>query len=69
MGWMLNMIRFAKKYPFKCPKCGSSCGAFRSRGHGMEICCQDCGASSPMTKEMIEELTSPSPALEDKSEP
>jgi len=59
MSWLLNVVRFAQRFPFKCPKCGSAYGAFRERDGKMQVFCRDCGAAEVITREKIEQLIQP----------
>ncbi len=63
MSWLLNLVRFAEKFPFKCPHCQSTAGAFRESGSGLSIFCQDCGAAQSFTRETIEKMLAEPKAL------
>lgn len=58
------MIVFARKFPFKCPRCGSADGGFEEPMQGgMRVVCQDCGASEEFSREKLEAMIAPTKAL------
>jgi len=58
MSWLKNLVLFAQRFPFKCPKCESKDGEFVETRNGLLIRCQNCRASEEITREKIAELLS-----------
>ena len=59
MGFLLNMLRFAQKYPFKCPECADTAGEFYERDGQMMIRCRGCGKAEAFDPSILKDAEAP----------